>query len=188
MKPWWNRKGCLAWKLRITRESHKLASEESFINVHASVGYPLAGVAQWLFKELRRRLGECNHLWKNSKQFVESLKGLGLHASNYRINFDIQDNYMSGNKDDLIADALETFEGDESRLMKEGLYLLLGEQWIMSNEFPDQIWKVCKGSGMGLLHSGDVADLAYYNRAQRGWAGMLGDHGSARHRENLEVP
>ena len=31
---------------------------------------------------------------------------------------------MSGNKDDLIADALETFEGDERRLMKEAMYLL----------------------------------------------------------------
>ena len=50
----------------------------------------------------------------------------------------------SGNKDDPIAVALETFEGDEKRLLKEALYLLLGEQSIMSNEFPDQIWKVCK--------------------------------------------
>ena len=40
----------------------------------------------------------------------------------------------------------------------------------MSNKFPDRIWKVCKGSGMGLLHSGDLADLAYYNRAERNWA------------------
>ena len=67
---------------------------------------------------------------------------------------------MSGNKDDLLADALETFEGDEKRLLKEAMYLLLGEQWITSNEFPDRIWKVRRGSGMGLLCSGDVADLA----------------------------
>ena len=60
---------------------------------------------------------------------------------------------MSGNKDDLIAGALETFEGDEKRLLKEVMYLLLGEQWIMSHEFLHQIWKVRKGSGMGLLHS-----------------------------------
>ena len=40
----------------------------------------------------------------------------------------------------------------------------------MSNEFPDQIWKVCKGRCMGLLHAGDVADLAYYNGAERVWA------------------
>ena len=27
--------------------------------------------------------------------------------------------YISGNRDDLIADALETFEDDEKRLLKE---------------------------------------------------------------------
>ena len=32
---------------------------------------------------------------------------------------------MSGNKDHLIADALETFESDEKRLLKESMYLLL---------------------------------------------------------------
>ena len=77
---------------------------------------------------------------------------------------------MSGNKDDLIAEALETFEGDEKRLLKEVMYLLLGEQWIMSSEVPDQIWQVCRGSGVGLSHSGDVAHLAYNNRAERVWA------------------
>ena len=29
----------------------------------------------------------------------------------------------------------------------------------MSNDFPDQIWKVSEGSGMELLHPGDVASL-----------------------------
>ena len=48
--------------------------------------------------------------------------------------------------------------------------MLLGEQWDMSNEFFDESWKVCKGSGMGLLHSGGVADFAHCNRAERGWA------------------
>ena len=82
-----------------------------------------------------------------------------MHESSYWIKFDIQDYYMGGNKDDLIANALERFEGVEGKLMKEAWHLLLGKQWIMSNEFRDQIWKVCKGSGMGLLHSGDMADL-----------------------------
>ena len=75
---------------------------------------------------------------KNSKQFVESLKEFRVRDSNYWIKFDIQDCYMSGNKDDLVADVLETFEGDDKRLLKEALYLLLEEQWIMSNEFLDQ--------------------------------------------------
>ena len=83
MKPWWNKNCSLTSKLRITCKSHKPAGEVSFRNVHASVGYPLAGVAQWVVKKLRRKLGMCNHLLKNSKQFVESLQGLTVHGGNY---------------------------------------------------------------------------------------------------------
>ena len=104
------------------------------------MGYPLAGLAQWAVLKLRRRLEERNHLLKNSEQFVKSLQGLRVSDSNYWIKLDIQ---VSGNKDDVVADALETFEGDEKRLLKEVMYLLLGEQRIMSNEFRDQIWRVC---------------------------------------------
>ena len=105
--------------MRITCKSHKLVGEVSFRNVHASVGYPLAGLAQWVVQKHRRRLGECNHLLRNSKQFVESLKGLRVCDSYYWIKFDIQDYHMSGNKDELIAEALETFEGEAKRLLQE---------------------------------------------------------------------
>ena len=43
----------------------------------------------------------------------------------------------------------ETFEGNEKRLLKEVMYLLQGEQWIMSSEFPDQIWKSAQGQRHG---------------------------------------
>ena len=74
---------------------------------------------------------------------------------------------MSGDKDDLITEALETFEGHERKKRKKlFLQLLLGEQRIISNE----IWNVYKGSDMGLLHSGDLAAFAYQSRVERGWA------------------
>ena len=41
----------LAPKLRITCKSHEPAGQVSFRNVHASVGYPLAGVAQWVVQK-----------------------------------------------------------------------------------------------------------------------------------------
>ena len=67
------------------------------------------------------------------------------------------------------------------------MYLLLDEQWVMSNVFSDESWNVCEGSGMGLLHSGVAADLAHCNRAEQGWAARPYSW-VARNRENLEVP
>ena len=83
------------------------------------MGDPLAGLGQWVVQQLRRRLEERNHFLKNSQQFVESLKELRVRDGSYWFKFDIQDYYMSGNRDNLIADALETFEDDEKRLLKE---------------------------------------------------------------------
>ena len=62
LKPWSNKHCTLASKLRISCKSHKPDGEVSFRNVHASVGYPLAGVAQWVVQETRRRLGERNYV------------------------------------------------------------------------------------------------------------------------------
>ena len=73
IKPWISNKCSLASTLRTTCESQKPPSEVSFRNVHASVGFPLAGVARWEVQQLRRKLRKCNHLLNNSGPFAGSL-------------------------------------------------------------------------------------------------------------------
>ena len=34
----------------------------------------------------------------------------------------------------------------------------------------DRVWKVVHGSGMGITHSGETIDSAYYNRVERNYA------------------
>ena len=48
--------------------------------------------------------------------------------------------------------------------------LVLGEQWSNFSPVPDEMWRVRKRRGMARLHVKDLADLAYYNRAAKGWA------------------
>ena len=48
--------------------------------------------------------------------------------------------------------------------------LVLGEQWVTSHQFPDEMWRVRRRRGMGRLHVKGLADLAYYNRAAKGCA------------------
>ena len=35
---------------------------------------------------------------------------------------------------------------------------------------PTRLWRVVEGSGQGLLHSGDVADVALYVKSEASWA------------------
>jgi len=39
----------------------------------------------------------------------------------------------------------------------------LEHQYVRSSHLPWRRWKVLKGSGMGLVHSGDLADIVLYN-------------------------
>ena len=63
MKSWSKKKknSNLTPKLRVTCKSHKPAGEVSFRSVHASVGHPLAGLAQWVAQKLRTQT--CATTW-----------------------------------------------------------------------------------------------------------------------------
>ena len=70
MKPWSNKICTLASKLRITCKKHKPAGEVSFRNVHASVGYPLDGVANFFFFQKKTQT------WR-AQPLVEELQIIG---------------------------------------------------------------------------------------------------------------
>ena len=76
---------------------------------------------------------------------------------------------MSGSAEDLVQDVIVWFAEPLKSLLRRALTLLLTSQFVKSRYFPDQFWQVVLGSGMGLPHSGGVADLALLTRME-GWA------------------
>ena len=52
---------------------------------------------------------------------------------------------------------------------------MLGSFYCTTNTFVlefanNRVWRVKQGSGMGLRHSGDLADLSMYNLCEKVWA------------------
>ena len=77
------------------------------------------------------------------------------------LKLDLKDFYMSGDHSLLVdqsSSILEVKNRSDFRLL---LSSILGNQFI---RFPDspQVLKVCKGSGMGMICSGEVADATLY--------------------------
>ena len=58
-----------------------------------------------------------------------------------------------------------------SGITEDALTLLLSSQYVLSDHLPNRAWRVLKGSGMGLKHSGETADAALYTVAERERAG-----------------
>ena len=58
----------------------------------------------------------------------------------------------------------------ERGLLGAALWFLLGNQYITSAQIPGKVFEVRRGTGMGLKHSGSIADAAFYSRVERTFA------------------
>jgi len=59
------------------------------------------------------------------------------------------------------------FEGDTKKAVGHIMDFLLNNQYVSSKEFPDRLWQCQRGTGIGLCHSGEVADLCFYNLVEK---------------------
>ena len=69
---------------------------------------------------------------------------------------------MSGDPEILACDAAGlSEEGPRKRLLYEVDHFLLTHQFVTSKRHPERLWRVRKGSGMGMKNSGEVSDAAF---------------------------
>ena len=69
---------------------------------------------------------------------------------------------MSGDPEILACDAAGlSEEGPRKRLLYEDDHFLLTYQFVTSKRHPGRLWRVQKGSGMGMKNSGEVSDAAF---------------------------
>ena len=91
----------------------------------------------------------------------------------YFVRLDVKDFFMSGKTDELLFDATALFENyNEKKIIEESLQCLLSSQWVTSPS-PNHChlaWAVTCGTGMGLTHSGDVADISFLARCEADFA------------------
>ena len=75
--------------------------------------------------------------------------------------------YLSGTPQQLIDDAGLVIERRPRRaLLKDALLVLLTNQFVVSEHVPGHNYRCNFGSGEGLLHSGNVANVCYLIRAE----------------------
>ena len=66
------------------------------------------------------------------------------------------------------ADALACVQGMAVEApLRKALEFLVHHQYLHSRQLPHRLWRVTRGSGMGLKHSGALTDLAFYSKVER---------------------
>ncbi|CAK0897413.1 unnamed protein product [Prorocentrum cordatum] len=84
-----------------------------------------------------------------------------------RVKVDLKEFFMSGAAAELARAAGLHLHGDFKLLVQRALLLLLSCQFVVSPRDPATRHQVIKGSGMGLIHGGDVADACLTNLTEQ---------------------
>ncbi|CAK0873709.1 unnamed protein product [Prorocentrum cordatum] len=150
-----------------TCKAHK--SPVVFRNVHAAGKFVFAGLSHWASRRLRATLNELGHVVKDRRDAARRLMHRPMSQSEGFLTFDVKDFFMSGDAESLVEDVLVSFTGREKATIGTCALPASVQSICCFSKFPGRVWKVVKGTGMGLQHSGDLSDLALANRMER-WA------------------
>jgi len=167
------RLNCTLWggnytsRLQLTVKTHKAQHAQKCRNIHASPMYAFNGLSKWIALQFRRHLDVLPHRLTDASQLVSELKRLRPEAEFKFVKADIKDFFMSGASADLCSDAVSIFPESQTKdVVAKALLWLLQNQLLESDHYPDDCWHVIEGSGMGLIHSAEVAESAFYMRVE----------------------
>ena len=157
-------KGTFVAKLRTTVKTHKPLGEMSQRNLHAAPAYSAVGLSIWVEMQILEVLNRCEWLLSGSEALVKNLVGVKVSASMRFIQADVKDFFMTGTPAELCQAIVRHIPGPRGLLVADVSKWLLENQYVSSNMVSGSLWQVRAGSGMGLRHSGPIADLALLDR------------------------
>ena len=93
------------------------------------------------------------------------LENLEVLDSDVLITADIEHFFMTGSSHELAIAASEIVPDFSLRIkIKRAITFLLENQYVKSRD--ETMYKVNKGSGMGLAHSGSISEAAFLTKAE----------------------
>ena len=158
-------------QIRLLCKTTKCPGEVTFRCVHSGVSHMWTGLSAWLAHHLREKIArQLPHLLRDTKDFVDVLRCLHWQENMCMVKIDIKEFYMSGEPGFLSRACSELFcdeTGDFQQLVAKAVDWLCRHQFVQSEFLIDLTYKVIRGSGMGLLHSGEVSDAGFWVAAER---------------------
>lgn len=144
--------------MQVTVKTHKPKVEVRLI--HASCGTSLEGYAAVLHRLLSKYLGQAKHLVADSRQLIKKVSEFVVPPNAAFAKWDVKNFYMNGDHKILVELVSKHIsDASERSLVADLMWLTLSHQYVA---WMDQVYHVTSGSGMGQIHSGTVADLAFH--------------------------
>ncbi len=163
LKPWRSEKTCIAATLQLTTKSTKPAGKVCHRNVHAAPANKLVALSEWLNITLNTELSKQEHLLMSTEQFTDKVtKNIIPQENDVMVRIDLKDFFMSGNPISLSNACAKVIRNNpaKQKMVRKVAKFLMEHQWVESDLVPGRLFKVRRGSGMGLRHSSSVCDAA----------------------------
>ena len=125
------------------------------------------GKSMWLIDAIRPILESLPHLISDSRAVKNDL--VNNEATRWQgfTTLDIKDFDLNG-KPEILANAAGTLlEGKIQDLVVNAIWYILNNQYVASPHLRPAIFKITRGSGIGVRHSGDLADIALHSLVEK---------------------
>ena len=157
-------------KLQLSIKTHKNEGDVGVRNIHAAPKFAFIGIAAWvqhIFSSILQQ--RAPHLLRDSFDLKEKIsQSTPIHDEQFAV-VDIKDYYLSGTEKQLVNDAADIVDSSIKPLMQRCLHFLLGNQYVINENcartYPS-MYKVTRGTGMGLVHSGDMCDAILFSKVE----------------------
>ena len=108
------------------------------------------------------------HLLYTSDTLVKESERLKPKPSWRVSKLDVKEFYLRGSAETLTKAVSRQYADDAqlSSLLHDVVGFLLDHQYVKSKRLPDSVFKVNRGTGIGLKHSGELTDFAFYATKQ----------------------
>lgn len=105
-------------------------------------------------------LSQHTHLVPDTLAFITQLSMLKCEYNDIFVRFEVKDFFMIGDPLAIASKVSSLFGGEEANFFKGVLFFLLTNQFVECRELAgdNSLWKIQRGAGMGLPHSGSTAD------------------------------
>ena len=154
--------------LELTCKTHK--SPVEFRNLHASTMWRYGALSKFLANFLQCDLNRQAHILKDSRSLVHALSKLEPLPQHKFAKFDVKHFYMTGTSTELGELASKSYTNHDDPplrdLVQETILFLLEHQQVLDKS-SNSLVKVTRGSGMGLPHSGAIAESALLNGGEQ---------------------
>ena len=167
-------RGSRVCSLGLLVKTHKAPGDMTMRNLHkvGADGYAYAGLAAWVFQQLDPFVQQMPSLVKDSFAFKAAISALALPSGACLYQLDIKEFFLSGEAPTVATDVAGAFEPPLKPLLLEAIMFLLDNQFVAAlphdTTDPSHLYLRCVlGTGMGLQHSGHVANTAFYERVEK---------------------